>query len=394
MQLKITSTQIARRLLDYLHSRQSAMISLLERLVLAESPSVVPAAQKEVLALLDRALTTRNYRVRHLLGRQTGGHLLAIPGDRQKNQPFQLLLGHCDTVWPLGTLTKMPLKVRQGKMYGPGTYDMKAGLVTTIFAIEALQALELYPEVTPIILINSDEEIGSHESRIPIKRLAKVADRAFVMEPSLGPSGKLKTERKGVGKFTIEVIGKAAHAGLEPEKGASAILELSFIIQKLFALNDAEKGISINVGTIDGGIRPNVIAPESKAVVDVRVLRQEDAREIEKKILSIKPSTPGTQLIVKGRIGRKPMEKTPGNQKLWQLARSAASELGIEIEQGTAGGGSDGNTTSLWTPTLDGLGAVGDAAHAPGEFVYLDRIIERSALLSRLLLEPSLLLNN
>ncbi len=394
MQFKITSTQIARRLLDYLHSRQSAMISLLEQLVLAESPSVVPAAQKEVLALLDRALTTRNYRVRHLLGRQTGGHLLAIPGDRQKNQPFQLLLGHCDTVWPLGTLTKMPLKVRQGKMYGPGTYDMKAGLVTTIFAIEALQALELYPEVTPIILINSDEEIGSHESRIPIKRLAKVADRAFVMEPSLGPSGKLKTERKGVGKFTIEVIGKAAHAGLEPEKGASAILELSFIIQKLFALNDAEKGISINVGTIDGGIRPNVIAPESKAVVDVRVLRQEDAREIEKKILSIKPSTPGTQLIVKGRIGRKPMEKTPGNQKLWQLARSAASELGIEIEQGTAGGGSDGNTTSLWTPTLDGLGAVGDAAHAPGEFVYLDRIIERSALLSRLLLEPSLLLNN
>ena len=210
------------------------------------------------------------------------------------------------------------------------------------------------------------------------------------MEPSLGPTGKLKTERKGVGRFTIRVIGKAAHVGLEPEKGASAILELSFIIQKLFALNDAEKGITINVGTIDGGIRPNVIAPESKAVVDVRVLRQEDARQIEQKILSLEPNTPGTQLIVEGRIGRPPMEKTPGNQKLWQLAQSAADQLGVEIEQGTAGGGSDGNTTSLWTPTLDGLGAVGDGAHAPGEFVYLDQMIERSALLSRLLLEPSL----
>ena len=394
MQLKTTSTDITRRLLDYLHRRQTEMTSLLEKLVLAESPSVVPAAQIEVLALLQKALSTRNYRVQRLLGRQTGGHLLAIPSTRRKHQPVQLLIGHCDTVWPVGTLAKMPLKVRQGKMYGPGTYDMKAGLVTTIFALEALQALELEPEVAPVILINSDEEIGSHESRGHIQRLAKVADRAFVMEPSLGPTGKLKTERKGVGRFTIRVIGKAAHAGLEPEKGASAILELSFIIQKLFALNDAERGITINVGTIDGGIRPNVIAPESKAVVDVRVLRQEDARQIEQQILSLEPNTPGTQLIVEGRIGRPPMEKTTGNQKLWQLAQEAASELGIEIEQGTAGGGSDGNTTSLWTPTLDGLGAVGDGAHAPGEFVYLDQMIERSALLSRLLLEPSLQLGN
>ncbi len=390
MQLNTTSTDITRRLLDYLDRRQTEMTSLLEKLVLAESPSVVPAAQIEVLALLQKALSTRNYRVQRLLGRQTGGHLLAMPSTRRKHQPVQLLLGHCDTVWPVGTLAKMPLKVRQGKMYGPGTYDMKAGLVTTIFALEALQALELEPEVAPVIFINSDEEIGSRESRSHIQRLAKVADRAFVMEPSLGPTGKLKTERKGVGRFTIRVIGKAAHAGLEPEKGASAILELSFIIQKLFALNDVEKGITINVGTIDGGIRPNVIAPESKAVVDVRVLRQEDARQIEQKILSLEPNTPGTQLIVEGRIGRPPMEKTPGNQKLWQLAQSAADQLGVEIEQGTAGGGSDGNTTSLWTPTLDGLGAVGDGAHAPGEFVYLDQMIERSALLSRLLLEPSL----
>ncbi len=380
----------ARRLLDYLHRRQADMTGLLERLVMAESPSVVPAAQREVLALLQEALEQRQYRVRRIPGRQTGGHLLAVPSDRQRHQPIQLLLGHCDTVWPLGTLEKMPLSLGQAKMYGPGTYDMKAGLVLSIFALEAIRANELAPDVAPVIFINSDEEIGSDESTAHIQRLARVADRVFVMEPSLEPGGKLKTKRKGVGQFTIRVMGKAAHAGLEPEKGASAILELSLVIQKLFQLNDPQRGITVNVGTIDGGIRPNVVAPESRAIVDVRVLHEEDARWIEEKILGLQPTTPGTQLIIEGSVGRPPMEKTPGNQKLWQRAQQAASELGMEIEEGTAGGGSDGNTTSLYAPTLDGLGAVGDGAHAPGEFVYLDQMVERSALLSRLLLDPQL----
>ncbi len=380
----------ARRLLDYLHRRQAEMTGLLERLVMAESPSVVPAAQREVLALLQEALEQRQYRVRLIPGRQTGGHLLAIPSDRQRHQPIQLLLGHCDTVWPLGTLEKMPLSLGQGKMYGPGTYDMKAGLVLSIFALEAIRANELAPDVAPVIFINSDEEIGSDESTVHIQRLARVADRVFVMEPSLEPGGKLKTKRKGVGQFTIRVMGRAAHAGLDPEKGASAILELSLVIQQLFQLNDPQRGITVNVGTIDGGIRPNVVAPESRAIVDVRVLHEKDARWIEEKILGLQPTTPGTQLIIEGSVGRPPMEKTPGNQKLWQRAQQAASELGIEIEEGTAGGGSDGNTTSLYAPTLDGMGAVGDGAHAPGEFVYLDQMVERSALLSRLLLDPQL----
>ncbi|MGK7875822.1 MAG: M20 family metallopeptidase [Xenococcaceae cyanobacterium] len=388
MGTKTMAAKTAQRLLDYLHRRQGEMTGLLEQLVMAESPSVVPGAQREVLALLQDALEQRGYRIRRIPGRQTGGHLLAVPGDRQRNQPLQLLLGHCDTVWPLGTLEKMPLSLRLGKMYGPGTYDMKAGLVMIIFALEALRVQEIEPEVAPVIFINSDEEIGSQESTAHIRRLARAADRVFVMEPSLGPGGKLKTGRKGVGRFVIRVIGKAAHAGLEPEKGASAILELSFVVQKLFELNDPQRGITVNVGTIDGGIRPNVVAPESQAVVDVRVLRQEDARQIEETILGLQPTTPGTQLIVEGRIRRPPMEKTSGNQTLWQLAQQAASELGIEIEEGTAGGGSDGNTTSLYAPTLDGLGAVGDGAHAPGEFVYLDQMVERSALLSRLLLDP------
>ena len=392
------ATKTPRQLLDYLHSRQTEMRSLLEELVLAESPSTVPAAQQKVLALLQKALEQRAYRVRRIRGRQTGGHLLAVPknrcrhsfGDRSQPQPIQLLLGHSDTVWPLGTLEKMPLSLRQGKMYGPGIYDMKAGLVQTIFALEAIAANGFSPQVAPVISINSDEEIGSHESTAQIRRLAKIAERAFVMEPSLGPTGKLKTRRKGVGEFTIRIIGQAAHAGLEPEKGVSAILELSFVVQKLFQLNDPQRGITVNVGTIDGGIRPNVVAPESQAVVDVRVLHLEDVPWIESTILGLQPTTPNTRLIVEGKIERPPMEKTPGNQKLWQLAQQAASELGIEIEQGTAGGSSDGNLTSLYTPTLDGLGAVGDAAHAPGEFIYLDQIVERAALLARLLLAPTL----
>lgn len=392
------TTKTARQLLDYLHSRQRDMLSLLEELVLAESPSTVPASQQPVLDLLQKALETRAYRVRRIRGRQTGGQLLAVPNLRRKSaldedsfsQSIQLLLGHCDTVWPLGTLAKMPLTLRQGKMYGPGIYDMKAGLVQIVFALEALAVCGLSPQITPAIFINSDEEIGSHESTPQIRRLAKIAERAFVMEPSLGPTGKLKTRRKGVGEFTIRIIGQAAHAGLEPEKGASAILELSFVVQKLFQLNDPQRGITVNVGTIDGGIRPNVVAPESLAVVDVRVLHSEDVPRIESTILGLQPTTPGTQLIVEGKIDRPPMEKTPGNQKLWQLARQAASELGIEIEQGTAGGSSDGNLTSLYTPTLDGLGAVGDAAHAPGECIYLDGMIERSALLAQLLLAPTL----
>lgn len=386
-----TTRGTAQRLRDYLHRRRAEMVDLLERLVYAESPSTAPAAQEPVLGLLEGAFRQRGCQVRRLRGRQTGGHLLAAPGDRSKNRPIQLLIGHCDTVWPLGTLDTMPVRRQNDKLYGPGTYDMKAGLVQGIFALEALQSLEIRPTLAPVFFVNSDEEIGSRESGVHIRRLARSTNRAFVLEPSLGPRGKLKTRRKGVGRFTVHVSGKAAHAGLAPEQGASAILELSFVVQKLFALNDQKRGITVNVGTIDGGIRPNVVAPQSRAVVDVRILHQKDLQAVEAVIQGLQPTTTGTRIIVEGRIGRQPMEKTPGNRRLWELAREAASELDIDLEEGTAGGGSDGNTTSLYTPTLDGLGAVGDEAHAPGEFIYVDAMIERSALLARLLLEPSLM---
>jgi glutamate carboxypeptidase len=193
-----------------------------------------------------------------------------------------------------------------------------------------------------------------------------------------------------VGKFTVRVHGKAAHAGLEPGAGTSAILELSHVIQKLFAMNDASRGITVNVGMVDGGLRPNVVAPESTAIVDVRVLTKRDAEDIETRICALTAATPGATLEIEGGIGRPPMERTEGNRTLWESARRVGQELGIELSEDTAGGGSDGNTTSLYTPTLDGLGAIGGGAHAHHEFVYLNRLAERTALLALLLLEPPL----
>ena len=213
-------------------------------------------------------------------------------------------------------------------------------------------------------------------------------NRVFVLEPSLGPDGRLKTTRKGIGRFTVKVKGKAAHAGLDPERGASAILELSHVVQALFALNDPENGITVNVGTIEGGLRPNVVAPESKAVVDVRVETQKDAEFIESRIHGLEPSVPGTVLEVDGRIGRPALEPTPRNRELWHLAEGLSGELGLDLQEGLAGGGSDGNTTSLYTATLDGLGPVGDGAHAPHEFLYVEETLERTALLTLLLLAP------
>ncbi len=384
------SPETTRNLRDYLYRRQEEMTALLSRLVTTESPSLVSTAQIPVLTILQQELRQRGFRVRHLPGQQTGGHLLAINRDRRPQQPYQLLLGHCDTVWPLGTLEQMPLKIKQGKLFGPGAYDMKGGLVLTLFALEAIAALELEPEVSPVFFINSDEEIGSGESKAYIQRLAQKADRALVMEPSLGLQGKLKTQRKGVGRFVVRVIGQASHAGLAPEKGISAILELSFIVQQLFALNDAQRGITVNVGTIDGGLRPNVIAPEAKAVVDVRVPSPDDARQVETAIRSLQPTTAGSQILVEGRFGRPPMVKSPGGEQLWSLARQIGSELGLSLEESTAGGGSDGNITNLYTPTLDGLGAVGDGAHAIGEFVDLGQMVDRAALLAGLISSPSL----
>ena len=374
----------------YLRDQQESMIALVRDLVRIESPSTDPASQAAILARLEAEFERLDYRVIRLPGKTSGGHLYAAPRQRAKRQPAQLMIGHCDTVWPLGTLQRMPLLEEAGKLSGPGVYDMKAGLAEIVFALQTIRALGLQPAVTPLVFVNSDEEIGSRESTRYLRALAQRVERCLVLEPSLGRSGKIKTTRKGVGRFTVTVQGKAAHAGLDPGAGASAILELSHVIQKLFQLNDPEHGTSVNVGVIDGGIRPNMVAPESRAVIDVRVQTRVDADRIEAAIHALEAETKGVSLHIEGAIGRPPMEATEANQQLWRIARSLGDELGLDLEQGTAGGGSDGNTTSLFSATLDGLGAVGDGAHADHEFIDIERLGERCALLCLLLLTPSL----
>ena len=381
---------MAARVLDYVLDRQHAFTSLTRDLVEAESPSAHPETHDDVRRILRLALASVGYESREAGAPGAPRHVYARPAERMRGSPSQLVLGHFDTVWPVGTLEERPFRIDGNVIHGPGSFDMKAGLAQLVVALRAIRDLQLETPVIPVIFVNADEEIGSRSSTRYISLLAQHAERAFVLEPALGERGDIKTARKGIGRFTVTVYGRAAHAGLDPEAGASAILELSHVIQKLFALNDVERGITVNVGTVDGGVQPNVIAPHSKAVVDVRVPTIAAGNEIEYIIHSIKPTNPDVRLHIEGRIGRPSMESTPRNEKLWEQVRSTGSELGIELHAARAGGGSDGNTTSQFTATVDGLGAVGAGAHAIHEHLLVDKTLERAALLAMLLTSPSM----
>lgn len=375
----------AKHIVNYLKENQESMILFLKKLVEAESPSTDANSQVKIINLLKSALEELNFYVLRMPGKKTGGFILARPLKRLKNNPIQFLLGHCDTVWDKDTILKMPITQDKFTITGPGIFDMKAGLTQIIYSLQTIRYLKLNCPLTPVIIINSDEEIGSKESEKAIANISKIANRAFILEPPLGIEGKLKTARKGIGRFTLMIKGKPAHAGLNPDKGASAIVELSYHIQRLFELNDFEKGITVNVGMIEGGTSANVIAAESRAVIDVRVHNKKDAEFISKKILSLKPINEDIELLVEGYFGRPPMEKTIRNQKLWKMAKDLGELIDLELEESTAGGGSDGNTTSMYTATLDGLGTIGDGAHAKHEFIFTDKLIERTALLTILL---------
>lgn len=377
---------LAQHLQSYLHEQQEPMVDLLSQLALIESPSLDPAAQQPVFDLLAERLAALDFQVQRVSGRSTGGVLYARPRGRPRGAPAQLLIGHCDTVWPHGTLAAMPLARAGQRLAGPGVFDMKGGLVIGLYALQALAALDLYPALTPLMLINSDEEIGSPESTRHIERLAQVVQRVFVLEPGFGPQGQLKTARKGVLRFDVTVQGKSAHAGLAPWDGVSAILELSHVIQRLFALNDWPRGISVNVGQISGGTRPNVVASQAQAVVDVRIPTVADAQRISAAILDLQATLPGAQVLIEQISASLPLEATPRNQRLWQQAQNAGRLLELDLEAVAVGGASDGNTTSQFTATLDGLGPVGDGAHATHEHVLIDRLPERAALLALLLL--------
>jgi glutamate carboxypeptidase len=373
---------------DYVSKHKADFLSLLQSLVEIETPSDQPETFSMIWDLLSEQFKNLNYSVTHFEGNDTAGQLLCKPEDFDPSKPTQLILGHCDTVWDVGTLNEMSFNIEDNIVTGPGVYDMKTGIAMMVFGIQAIQYLNKTPKVQPIFLINSDEEIGSHESQDRIVEQAKLAERTFVLEPSLGKEGKIKTRRKGVGDFEISINGKPSHAGLAPEEGVSAILGLSHIVQQLFRLNDPANGVTVNVGTIEGGERSNVVAAKSKAVVDVRVPTQKDGKRIKEKIYNLKPEIEGVELSVSGDINRPPLEKKEGNQKLWNTAKKLGKELDLELQEGMSGGASDGNFSNLYSPTIDGLGAVGEGAHAYHEKIFLEETLDRLALFALLLLEP------
>lgn len=374
----------------WLLMHKQEFISKLGQLVQIESPSTNPESNHRAFNFLKKEINQLGYQSTHFPGNKTGGLLLASPQDRTKNSPNQLLVGHCDTVWPLGTLDEMPCKIEENKMYGPGIYDMKAGLMEIIFALNALQKLALSPSITPVVVITSDEETGSFESRTAIDRLAATAERSYVLEPSLGFDAKIKTSRKGVGMFDITIRGVSAHSGLEPEKGASAIMEMTNVINQLYQLNDPEKGTTVNVGTIEGGERVNVIAAEAKISVDVRVQKKEESKKVERLINDLKTSDERFKITIEGEIDRPPMIKNKANKKLWERAKNLGKTIGLNLTDGLSGGASDGNLTSQHCATLDGLGAVGDGAHALHEHILIDETLKRAALLALLIMEPTI----
>lgn len=376
----------AEALRSYARGAREDFLGLLTRLVEAESPSHDAASQRGPQAVLREAFEDLGYAVTHLPGHETGGHLYARPEERVRGRPAQLLVGHSDTVWPVGTLAEMPLREEDGLLYGPGAADMKGGVVLMILALRALRELGLEPSLTPVALINSDEEIGSPESMRWMALLARRVRRALVLEPA--SEGRVKTARKGPGHFTVTVRGKAAHAGLTPEEGASAIHEMARVITALEALNDPEAGTTVNVGVVRGGTASNVVAAEASAEVDMRVTTLEEGRRLEEAVRSIEPSDPRIRIEVEGGLRVPPLERTPRNRRLWTLARDVGAELGMELEEVAVGGGSDGNTTSRYTATLDGLGVIGAGLHAAHEHLEIDASLERIALLAGLLLAP------
>lgn len=374
-------------ILKWLESQRETMTALLGELVVHESPSMDKSAVDRLGQKLVRELEASGAEVRTVPVTDSGDHLLGKIDGNEKDAQV-LVLGHMDTVWELGALKNMPFRIQDGRAYGPGSFDMKAGLVQFIFAIRALREVGRRPAAQVVVLINSDEEVGSHCSRKLIEDEGRRSRAVLVLEPSLPPDGKLKTFRKGVGVFSLQARGRAAHAGLAPGSGVSAIEEIARQILLLHGWTDPERGITLNVGTVRGGTRINVVAAEAQAEVDLRVANVPDAREMEKRILGLQPFLEGAEVKVTGGIDRPPLERSPGVVKLYQKARQVAAELGFELGEGPAGGGSDGNLTGgLGIPTLDGLGAVGDGAHAAHEHVLVSEMPKRAALLARLLEE-------
>ncbi len=380
------SSNFPDELLRDLRQRESQMTRLLGRFVRAESPSFDKAAVDRFARMVATEWRRRGARVELLRQRQRGDHVRAEVWRGRGRPPGQILvLGHLDTVYDLGTLARMPFRISRGRAYGPGSFDMKSGLVMALFAAEALRRMRIDPRKRLVFLWTSDEEIGSATSRAIIEKEARRSDAVLVVEPASGARGALKTARKGVGEVELIVTGRAAHAGINPQDGVNAVLELALQTVRIARFNNPRRGISVNVDVAEGGTRGNVIAERARGLVDIRVTRASDMTALERKFHRLRPNLPGAKLEVRGGFNRPPMERS-ASAGLFRQARRLAAQMGFEIQESFTGGGSDGNfTAALGVPTLDGLGGVGEGAHSLHENVLIRALPERAALLAALL---------
>jgi len=371
--------------LRYCEERKNQMVQFTREMVEIESPSDNKPAVDRVSALIASRFERMGGRIRFHRTANFGDHLQVDFESSRREKPV-LLLGHYDTVYPLGTLKHMPCRLEKSHLYGPGVYDMKAGIALMVTAIEAFRAShEEYPRPVTVLLV-SDEEVGSESSRVITEILAKKSAAVFVFEPSYGPKGAVKTARKGIGEYLLKVTGKASHAGLDFEKGESAIIELAAQIGKISRLVDLKRGLTLNVGIIQGGTRVNVVPAEASANIEIRIAHLKGAKDIEKKLRALKPVNRKCKLQISGGLNRPPMERTKAIADLYKEAAVVAKALGWKLEEAAVGGGSDGNfTAALGIPTLDGLGAVGEGAHSPRESIDISSLPRRAALLAGLL---------
>jgi glutamate carboxypeptidase len=375
-----------KKLLAFLRPQLPKMLDVLRTFTRAESPSTEKAPADRCAELIAAEWRKRDVHVELLPQKIRGNHIRIECKPAARNVSGRLLvLGHYDTVYATGTLDKMPFRASDHKIFGPGVFDMKAGIVQALFALDALLTTRASVSKQIVFLWTSDEEIGSESSRQLLESEAARSDAVFVLEPSLGSRGLLKTARKGVGEAQLIVQGKASHAGLAPEKGVNAVHELSLQIARILKWNDLLRGISVNADVVHGGTRVNVIAENAHAALDLRALRVSDMHTIEKKLKALKPLLRGAKLEVTGGFTRAPLERKI-SAELFARAKKLAAQMGISIGEGTAGGASDGNfTAALGIPTLDGLGAVGDGAHSRHEHILSSTMPERAALLAALL---------
>ncbi|PYT49287.1 MAG: peptidase M20 [Acidobacteria bacterium] len=369
-----------------LKPRLPQMLATLRQFVEAESPSLEKAAADRCYGLIASAWRKYDVRVERLAQKHRGDHLRISYGPGKTRPAGQLLvLGHYDTVYSGGTLRKMPFRISRGKAYGPGIFDMKAGIVQALFALHALQETNAELRKRLVFLWTSDEEIGSESSRKLLEAEARRSDAVFVLEPSFGPRGLLKTARKGVGITELTVHGRASHAGLAPQEGINAIHELAQQLARIEKWNDLRRGVTINAGIVEGGSRTNVIPERARAALDLRALRVPDMRSLERRLHSLRAIHRGARLEITGGFDRPPLERKM-SAALFARAKSLAGQMGLSVGECTVGGGSDGNfTAAIGVPTLDGLGAVGGGAHSANEHILIHTMPARAALLASLL---------